>query len=144
MDALPPVDFALKNLSTGRYVDIHGRFDQGSDVTNLPASYASELGVDLSREQPIDVETVGNRIKGYLVNMEMKFGGIEFLAPVLFRDTDTEPLLGADPILRNFTVVFEGGRVLFIPVSGSQTVLSLKMLALRLSSGLAGWSGVEG
>jgi hypothetical protein len=136
MDALPAVDFALKNLATGKYVEIHGHFDQGSDVTNMPTVYAEQLGVDLSREQPIDVETVGNRITGYLVNMEMEFGGMQFNAPVLFRDTSTGPLLGSDPILRNFTVVFEGGKVMFFPASGSQTVLSLKMLALRLATTL--------
>ncbi len=118
----PEVTWELQNVQTGDWISIHGKFDQGSNVTNLPESYAERLGQDLKRDQKIGVETVGGPVNGFETQMVYQFAGKTFKGPVEFRpDSGTGPLMGFDPVKNNFNVYFDNvhSKVEFIPISGA-------------------------
>lgn len=126
----PNVSWKLQNVQTGEWVEINGKFDQGSNVTNIPIEYAEKLGLDLQREHPpILIDTVGGKVHGYLVDLNYEFGGRQFEGRIIFRPGDTAPLLGAEPIFQHFNVYFDNTRaeVEFVPISVEAGRLSLDL-----------------
>lgn len=134
---LPQVAFQLQNIKTGQWMPLTAGLDLGSDVTNLPDSYASQLGVDLYREAPIPVGTVGGDITGYLVNMEMQVKGLTFSAPIVFRSSNTPPLVGRYPLLQYFEERSFGETTVLMPMAAN-TMINLKMLSLNMTTRMMG------
>ncbi len=131
--SLPRFEFYLKDLQTNEWKAVSAELDPGSDLTNLPASMAKLFHVDLSREQLVILKTVGSEIRGYVVNMEMSFGGLQFVSPIIFRESDVPPLLGRYPLSQYFNIYYDNERnvVYLIPIS--YPIPSLVNLRLMLS-----------
>ena len=143
----PVVTWRIRNVQTGEWVEINGIFDNGSDVTNLPLSLAKQLGVDTSREEEIQIHTVGNSIKGYYLDMEYQFADTMFKGPVVFRDSNSGPLFGRQPLFNYFDVYIDNQAktVTFIPINspfavmpGTNSIMQLKYMVAVAICGIRG------
>src|SRR3990167_11062679 len=85
-------------------------FDTGADVSSLPASAASKLGIDLQKCPKIPMSGFeGSTISVYKSKIKIRFNKKSITIPCVFHPNDDIPiLLGRAGILDRFTIFLDG------------------------------------
>jgi hypothetical protein len=136
---LPRVRFKLRNPRVGRWVELEGDFDPGSNRPCLPFSYMEQFGILPFLEHRVPIATPGGTVSGYLATLDLEVEGC--LMPgcwVAFRESTDElgPLLGEEPLSHFFDVFLDygNGAVRFIPrKKASNTLLDLQQVVARIT-----------
>ncbi len=107
----PPAPFSqitLRNIETSETVrNVPMLLDTGSDITLLPLTYCSSIGIQVSEEKTLDLFGFdGSTSQGFLAYVELQFGGKQFRGNFVAYD-QTEGILGRN-ILNEFSLLFDG------------------------------------
>lgn len=108
--SLPQLDFQLKNLRSGEWVPLNGEVDLGGDAIALPSKYASELGIDLPfLGAYTSLSTPVGNFPARQFDIEAKILGVEFPTRIVLLASGDEILIGREPLLEHFDVLFHDG-----------------------------------
>ena len=99
-----------------RYEYVEALVDSGSTYNILPASLLRRLGVQARRSRTFRLAD-GRRIQRELGQTWVRINGEEYIAPAVFGDEDTQPLLGA-VTLEIFQLGIDPVGMRLIPVDG--------------------------
>lgn len=107
----PPAPFSfitLRNVDTSETVrDVPMLIDTGSDISLLPLTYCTRIGIEISNEKTLDLFGFdGAMSKGFYAYVELQFGGKRFCGNFVAYD-QTEGILGRN-ILNEFSLLFDG------------------------------------
>jgi hypothetical protein len=107
----PPAPFSLitlRNIETSETArNVPMLLDTGSDITLLPLTYCTSIGIQVLDEKTLDLFGFdGSTSKGFIARLELQFGGKQFRGNFVAYD-QAEGILGRN-ILNEFSLPFDG------------------------------------